>query len=150
MAQMTIGKNSIKAKPIEQIKIISKEIDETKINDLYDKCAEIQNQLNAHQERLSDTSYTDKRLNEISQYIQDKDDTRKAHTEQKLDKAQFSEKYELLLEYLSDLRANKDKLDQRLSKLENKPVKKDLNKLILYYNIGSIIVNALILMKLFL
>ena len=70
--------------------------------------------------------------------------------EKKLDKKIFNDKYELLLQYLDDMRANKKLLDDRIYRLENAPVKKDMNKLILYYNIGSIIINVLILIKLFL
>lgn len=70
--------------------------------------------------------------------------------ETKLDKEVFYDKYELLLQYFDDMKATNKLLSDRLEKLENKPTKNKINSFLFYYNIGSIIVNVLILIKLFL
>jgi len=69
--------------------------------------------------------------------------------DKKMDKEVFYDKYELLLQYIDDIKGNKKLLEDRLFRLENKP-KNNTNKFLLYYNIGSIIVNLVILIKLFL
>ena len=60
----------------------------------------------------------------------------------------FNKKYELLLQYIEDVKLNNEVIENKLKEI--KPKDSKLTKMLVFYNIGSIIVNIIILIKLFL